>query len=102
MLPDVVRCSAILYSTAPIQTVGDTDAELLQYWAAISTILREAKSAAALLAAARLVRELQRRKVAFVRSNGQNLRVTLIAPYAKWAYEALDDTPVNASHPPAL
>jgi hypothetical protein len=86
MLPDVVRCSAILYSTAPIQTVGDTDAELLQYWAAISTILREAKSAAALLAAARLVRELQGRKVAFVRSNGQNQRVPLIAPYAKWAY----------------
>ena len=81
------KCRTILYSSAPLVSVPDTDPELVRYWSGISTIARQTESAHSLLAAALLVDELALRRTAFVRVDGRNLRVALEAPFARWAYE---------------
>ena len=81
------KCRTILYSSAPLVSVPDTDPELVRYWSGISTIARQTESAHSILAAALLVDELALRRTAFVRVDGRNLRVALEAPFARWAYE---------------
>jgi hypothetical protein len=90
LVPDR-KCRMILYARDPATDTADDDFELVRYWSALSTIVQQKSSANSLLAAAVLVDEFVRRRTAFVRVNGRNLRVNLVPPYARWAYEAPDD-----------
>ena len=88
------KSRGMLFTAHPLKVVADDDAELLAYWSAVSELLRHRPSAHSIVAAFELLDTivLQRHKTVFVRgSDGRNLRVELTSPYAKWAYEALDD-----------
>ena len=90
----------VLYTSVPLEPVSADDAEMHAYWKEIDHVVSAHASLAgatsALEAAALVTTELARRKVAYVRVAGADLRVRLTAPYARWSYDAVPSPGSNA------